>query len=341
MNDHLHILITGDGGKGRNFILSRHKFKSSILCIAGLFLTFSVISYNAFHSIKENVYLTTQTGALQDRITFLAEQLNENETIKASLTQKISSLEERNSLQAETFQLEKRHLLDTAVSELEERSNTIERIMFNIGVDIKDTPKTDASNSGGPFLEPRENIGKELLFRSDTFLNTINVVPLGRPVPGQVSSRFGHRADPVNGKNGFHSGIDLRGRTGDKIIATADGIVTKAFRNGGYGKYVEINHGNGYVTKFAHMHKILVKRGDKITRGQKIGTVGNTGRSTGSHLHYEICLHNKSVNPAKFMYTNKLNQAASITQLNPDKSKKLKQLIAVGKQQRPTLTMEN
>ena len=341
MNDHLHILITGDRGKGRNFILSKHKLKSGLLCMAGLFLTFSVTSYNAFHSIEENIHLTSKTGALQDRITSLTRQLSENETTNASLTLKISGLEERNSIQAETFQLEKQNLLDTAVSELEERSNMIERIMCNIGVDIKDTPKTDTSNSGGPFLEPRENIGKELLFRSDTFLNTINIVPLGRPVPGQVSSRFGHRSDPVNGKNGFHSGVDLRGRTGDKIIATAGGVVTKAFRNGGYGKYIEIDHGNGYTTKFAHMHKLLVKRGDKVTRGQKIGTVGNTGRSTGSHLHYEICLYDKPINPAKFMYTKKLNQAASIAQLNTTKSKKLKHLVVVGKQQPPTLTVEN
>ena len=341
MSDHLHILITGTGGKGRNFILSKYKLKRGILCIAGLLLTFSATSYYAFHSIKENVFLNNKSNVLNERITSLTDQLTKNETTNANLTLKISSLKERNSIQEEAFQLEKRTLLDTAVSELEERSNMIERIMCNIGVNIKDTPKIDSSNAGGPFLEPRENIGKELLFRSDKFLKTINVVPLGRPVPGQVSSRFGHRSDPVNGKNGFHSGVDLRGRTGDKISATADGVVSKAFRNGGYGKYIEIDHGNGYTTKFAHMHKLLVKRGDKITRGQTIGTVGNTGRSTGSHLHYEICLYDKPVNPAKFMYTNKLNQAANIAQLNTTKTKRLKHLLVLDNQQQPTPKAEN
>lgn len=341
MSDHLHILITGDEGKGRNLILSKNKLKSGILCISILFLTFSATSYNAFHSIKENVYLANQSDALHKKITSLSEQLNKNKTANTSLTLKINSLEERNSIQAEAFQLEKQMLLDTAVSELEERSNMIERVMCNIGIDVKDTPKTDSSNAGGPFLEPRENIGKELLFRSDKFLNTINIVPLGRPVPGQISSRFGHRTDPVNGKNGFHSGVDMRGRTGDKISATADGVVTKAFWNGGYGNYIEIDHGNGYTTKFAHMQKFLVKRGDKITRGQTIGTVGNTGRSTGSHLHYEICLHNKPINPAKFMYRKKLNQAANITQLNTTKTKKFKNLLVVESQQQPTPKTEN
>ncbi len=322
-------------------MLSKHKLKCSILCLGALLLTLGVTSYNALHSIKENIYLTKRTDELHEEITSLASKLAENETTNTSLTLKIRSLEERNSIQAEAFRQEKDNLLNTAVSELEERSDMIERLMCNIGVDIKDAPKTDTSNSGGPFIAPRENIGKELLFRSDKFLNTINIVPLGRPVPGKVTSRFGHRSDPKNGKNAFHSGVDLRGRSGDKVIATADGVVTKASWNGGYGKYIEIDHGNGYTTKFGHMSKLLVKRGEKVTRGQKIGTVGNTGRSTGSHLHYEICLYDKPVNPAKFMYTKKLTQASGIAQLNPTKTKKLKHLLVVEKQQPPTITAEN
>jgi len=134
----------------------------------------------------------------------------------------------------------------------------------------------------------------------------MNFLPLGRPVPGDVTSRFGHRTDPINGKKGFHSGVDIRGRYGQKIMATADGIVTKSFINGSYGHYVEISHGNGYTTKFAHMKKRLVKRGEKVKRGQTIGTVGSSGRSTGPHLHYEICLNKKPLNPAKFMQVDKL-----------------------------------
>jgi murein DD-endopeptidase MepM/ murein hydrolase activator NlpD len=341
MSEHLHILITSDGGKGRNFILSKHKLKSSILCLGVLLLIFCVTGYNALHSINENIYLSKQTGELHEKITSLASKLAENESTNTSLILKIRSLEKRNSIQAESFRQEKDDLLNTAVSELEERSDMIERLMCNIGVDIKNTPKTDNSNSGGPFIAPRENIGKELLFRSDKFLNTINIVPLGRPVPGKVTSRFGLRSDPKNGKDAFHSGVDMRGHTGEKVIATADGVVTKALWNGGYGKYIEIDHGNGYTTKFGHLSKLLVKRGDKVTRGQKIGTVGNTGRSTGPHLHYEISLYDKPVNPAKFMYTKKLTQAAGIAQLNTTNTKKLKHLLVVEKQQPPSITAEN
>jgi len=107
----------------------------------------------------------------------------------------------------------------------------------------------------------------------------------------------------------------MRGRNGQKIVATADGKVSRAFFNGSYGRYIEINHGNGYSTKFAHMKKILVKRGDTVKRGQAIGTVGSSGRSTGPHLHYEVCLNKKPLNPSKFMRVDKLSQVTVIPRL--------------------------
>ncbi len=331
MSDHLHILITGDEGKGRSFLLSKRKIRSTVVCITGLLLTFGLTSYSAFNSSKINTNLSNQVAALHSKINDLSNKLTDTTNSNESLAGQVNNLKEQNSTQEELFQQEKATLLNTAVTELEERSNMIERIMCNIGVDIKDAPSVDSSNSGGPYVMPREDAGKELLYRSDKFLQTILYVPLGRPVPGRVSSRYGHRTDPVNGKRGFHEGVDLKGRSGDPILATADGTVTKAFWNGGYGKYIEIAHGNGYVTKFAHMKKMLVKKGDKVTRGQKIGQVGNSGRSTGSHLHYEICFNKKPVNPAKFMHTSKLNQAATIKELNAGTKSKVKHLLVAEK----------
>ena len=126
-----------------------------------------------------------------------------------------------------------------------------------------------------------------------------------------MTSRFGKRKDPVNKKRGFHTGLDFRGKRGEKIYATADGIVKKAFNNGGYGKYILISHGNGYTTSFAHMQTFLVKKGDRVKRGQLIGLVGNSGRSTGPHLHYEINLNKKPVDPGKFMKFAKLLESDS------------------------------
>jgi murein DD-endopeptidase MepM/ murein hydrolase activator NlpD len=327
MSDRLHIIITGDDGKARSLLFSKHKLKLTCFFSVSLFITLSFISYHAYHFFYTNKTLNIQVTALN-------KQLRENNLLKESLVLQVQDLKELNNNQAESFQQEKTILLNTAVSELQERSGMIERIMGNIGVEIKDVAK-DSSNSGGPFMAPRESMGKELLFRSDRYLETMTYLPLGRPVPGLVTSRFGHRTDPVNGKKGFHSGVDMRGRNGQKIVATADGVVSKAFFNGSYGKYIEINHGNGYTTKFAHMKKLLVKRGDKVKRGQSIGTVGSSGRSTGPHLHYEVCLDKKPVSPSKFMRVDKLTQPIVIPKLSVKANRKVKhQLLA--KNENPT-----
>jgi len=189
-----------------------------------------------------------------------------------------------------------------AVSELNERSELIEQIMGNVGIElIKEDIPEENKNSGGPFIAEKPASYDFLLDKADTYLKTIRTIPLGRPVPGPITSRYGTRIDPVNGKRGFHTGVDLRAQKGDKVYCTADGVVEKAFYNGGYGNYVKILHGNGYESVYAHLQNYTVKRGDHVQQGQLIGQAGNSGRSTGAHLHYEVVLNNKTVNPAKFL----------------------------------------
>ena len=327
MSDRLHIILTGDEGKARNLLFSKRKLKITFFLIASLFFTLSFLSYKAYHYFYSN-------RALDNQVTELSRELKEIYRLKETLVQQVQDLEAQNSAQVTAFRQEKATLLNTAVSELEERSEMIERIMGNIGIDIKDVPAAkNNANSGGPFIAPQDGTGKDLLFRSDRYMETINFLPLGRPVPGLVTSRYGHRKDPVNGKKGFHSGVDMRGAYGQKIRATADGVVKKAFRNGSYGKYVEISHGNGYTTKFAHMKKILVKRGEKVSRGQAIGIVGSSGRSTGPHLHYEVCFNKKPLNPSTFLRVDKLIRPIVIPRLSPEeKRQKVKhQLLAANK----------
>ncbi len=113
--------------------------------------------------------------------------------------------------------------------------------------------------------------------------------PSIRPLrSGFLSSRYGRRMDPFRGEIVHHPGIDYRARTGTPVLATAEGTVRQAGRNGGYGLMIEVVHGNGFKTRYAHLSKILVSRGQKVKRGEVIGLVGNTGHSTGSHLHYEV-----------------------------------------------------
>lgn len=130
----------------------------------------------------------------------------------------------------------------------------------------------------------------------------VMAIPSLRPVEGyRLTSSFGTRNDPFRRGRRMHNGLDMAGPVGTPIYATADGIVGRAQWVGGYGKYVEINHGGEIQTRYGHMSRILVEPGARVTRGQLIGRMGSTGRSTGSHLHYEVRIAGRPVNPMPFM----------------------------------------
>lgn len=125
--------------------------------------------------------------------------------------------------------------------------------------------------------------------------------PAINPTKGWISSSFGYRKSPFTGLREFHGGLDIATRRGTPVIAPADGVVTFAGRNGGLGKMVKIDHGHGKITRYGHLQKYLVKRGDHVNRGDKIGLVGDTGRSTAPHLHYEVHVNGIAVNPQKYI----------------------------------------
>ena len=116
-----------------------------------------------------------------------------------------------------------------------------------------------------------------------------------------VTSAFGGRADPFGGGASFHKGIDFHARMGDPVVAVADGVVSFAGVRSGYGNVVEVDHGNGYVTRYAHNSKLLVRVGDLVRSGQQVAKAGSTGRSTGAHVHFEVWDDGRVVNPRKFL----------------------------------------
>lgn len=131
---------------------------------------------------------------------------------------------------------------------------------------------------------------------------TERVMPSGRPVQdGWLSSRYGKRNDPFTGKQDFHQGLDFAGKKGSEVVAVGDGVVSWAGKRSGYGYLVEVTHGNGYVTRYGHNEKNLVKVGDTVKKGQQIALMGSTGRSTGPHVHFEVLRNGKTVNPAKYI----------------------------------------
>ena len=163
---------------------------------------------------------------------------------------------------------------------------------------------------GGPLIELKS--GSTLLDSVQALDNSLDIfekvrraansLPHGSPVPGQkISSRFGSRKDPFTGRTAVHGGLDFRAKRGVRVYATAAGKITKAGRMGGYGKIVEIDHGGGITTRYAHLSRIKVKVGQRIKRGHRIGNVGSTGRSTGPHLHYEVRRKGRVLNPIHYV----------------------------------------
>ncbi|UVO51645.1 M23 family metallopeptidase [Sphingomonas sp. SUN019] len=170
---------------------------------------------------------------------------------------------------------------------------------------------------GGPLIpassaEATADLSADQQFRSlfmtwkklDTLEQGVISIPSVQPVQHLTfTSNFGIRSDPFRGTAAMHAGVDIPGPSGTPIYATADGIVSHADRQGGYGNMIEVNHGKGISTRYGHLSKIMVTANGRVRRGQMIGLMGSTGRSTGPHLHYEVRIDGHAVNPVPFLTT--------------------------------------
>ncbi|MCO4090562.1 MAG: M23 family metallopeptidase [Sphingorhabdus sp.] len=174
-----------------------------------------------------------------------------------------------------------------------------------------------ARNAQGGLFEPFFGKGKKeardprflnlaaALGRMDAMERALAAIPTAMPAASMMmSSGFGYRADPFTGAAAMHAGLDFKGPVGTPILAAAKGKVVLAGFNGGYGNSVEIRHANGLVTRYAHLSGVHVRRGQMVERGVQIGRMGSTGRSTGSHLHFEVRLNGQAINPRKFLEAN-------------------------------------
>ncbi|MCF6256728.1 MAG: M23 family metallopeptidase [Gammaproteobacteria bacterium] len=162
------------------------------------------------------------------------------------------------------------------------------------------------------FVASLESLSKQVDDRSaqlgllETMLMSRNledeVSPAGRPIKrGWISSYYGMRTDPFTGRREHHKGMDLAGKEGSEVISVGAGVVTWAGDRYGYGKLVEVNHGNGYATRYGHSKEVLVQVGDAVKKGQTLALMGSTGRSTGPHVHFEVLYKGKAVDPKKYI----------------------------------------
>jgi murein DD-endopeptidase MepM/ murein hydrolase activator NlpD len=174
---------------------------------------------------------------------------------------------------------------------------------------LKELRENGAGAQGGPFVPDDlstvagapERVVAQVGYLAD-LEERLSDLPIAKPIKRfRVTSPFGRRVDPIHGRRAVHRGIDIDGRPGAPVHSTADGIVLEAGYNGAYGKTVHVRHRNGFSTRYAHLGKVTVKPGDVVAQGKVIGLQGNTGRSTGSHLHYEVHYRNVAINPYNFL----------------------------------------
>lgn len=185
---------------------------------------------------------------------------------------------------------------------------------FGLNPDILARQATSAQ--GGPFesffgsskkdvRDPRFTKLAMSLGRMDAMERALAAIPTSMPAAVMMmSSGFGYRSDPFTGAGAMHNGLDFKGPIGTPILAAADGRITFAGSQGGYGNTIEITHANGLVTRYAHLSGFNVRHGQKVARGAQIARMGSTGRSTGSHLHFEVRLNGQAINPRKFLEAN-------------------------------------
>lgn len=185
----------------------------------------------------------------------------------------------------------------------------VEKAIRSFGLNPAKLAKMSTAQ-GGPFVPLSGPVATQpdlrdlatLLSQLNQFELTLAAIPSGRPTDAPMeSSSYGYRRDPFNGRLAFHAGIDFPGRLGQPVLAAAPGRISFVGQRHGYGNVVEINHGHGLMTRYAHLSGFNAHVGERVTRGEQIARMGSTGRSTGTHLHFEVRVHGNPVNPQPFL----------------------------------------
>ena len=229
-----------------------------------------------------------------------------------SVADRADRLFSRVTLSLKDLEHEQLNRIQSLTAGASETADAIQTILRRNGFNVAETAEPESDTAmGGPFVEPAlatdafEESINDLDFaleRLDAARRTARKLPFGNPSPGSsITSRFGNRTDPFLGRLALHAGIDFRASTGTEVRATGAGTVVVAGRNGGYGNMVEIDHGDGLTTRYAHLSQVLVKVGDHVETDGPVGLSGTTGRSTGPHLHYEVRRDGKATDPMRFL----------------------------------------
>lgn len=265
------MLVTAGHKSAKSFSVKKSHIRIAF-CSVMILAFVSLFSFSTSYIFyKDSVTKSQSVNKLISTINLLSQDINKNKIIEAKLKNKLQGIEET--------------LLE------------MQEVLNKKGI------KKELS-IGGEFIPPEkltlsyvDYIKKDI----DYLFNTVKSIPVGTPLKGKINSSFGYRKDPFKSRSGFHSGLDIDANYGQHVVATADGVVTKASWHTNYGKTVIVKHKDNYETLYGHLSKLQVKEGQEVKVGDVIGKAGSTGRSTGTHLHYEVIKDGKRVNPKNFL----------------------------------------
>lgn len=286
----------------KKWIVSRKWLKNAAVVLACLALVSAIsITYSA-----RDLYLSFSQEKTEDRVEFLESKIR---VLKTELYEAQATLSRLDTFEQKLRTMARIEKSGLAIGPLTvEEQNMIdhkeEPLDFSQIGEIKDND-FNALEMTAKNIQRKASIREQSLQHLYELLrdqsSLMAATPSIWPVRGWVSSHYGKRISPFTGQVKHHHGVDIPAPTGTKVIAPADGVVIKVGTESGYGKMISIRHGYGMVTRYGHNSKNLVKVGQKVKRGEVIAEVGNTGRSTGPHLHYEVRINGVPVNPAKYM----------------------------------------
>lgn len=304
------ILVPRSAGRGRNISLSPSQLWVLVaVVLVGLpaifgFVTFKISAYlDPTAGTRDPVYVQRQAALLTAERQMIERARRDAELHLNALAQRLGHM------QAELLRLNALGQRLAGMSGLDKREFNFSEIPAMGG---PETTSSLSSLSVPDFVRNLEQVSGQVEKKSE-HLSVLEstlmdrqlraaVHPAGWPAEGGwVSSGFGVRSDPFTGRSAFHEGVDIASRYGSNIKAMGGGVVSYAGDKNGYGLTVEINHGNGYTTRYAHCKAVLVKVGDRVSKGQDVAKVGVTGRSTGPHLHFEVLREGKSINPSAYL----------------------------------------
>lgn len=292
------IIISSDNTRQKHWHFSR----ASLWMLSALLLLSTLLAANYLSKAAEPIAIQHQA----------AQQLND---AQADYQQNIAEMQifyakQLGGLQAEAIRLKVLSKKLADIAGIDTSDLMFDSIPAQGGIEEQETPLSDAEFRAGISQLSDEFSGQtQTLSALQQYLinrsNITDAIPSGRPIKkGWMSSNYGYRIDPFTGKKAFHSGIDFAGKEGSPVVAVADGIVTWVGKRDGYGGLVEVDHGNGYVTRYAHNEEIEVHQGERVRKGQVLSLMGSTGRSTGPHVHFEVLRDGRKVNPYSFVKAN-------------------------------------